>query len=55
MKIEKDDWVRFYKDGELVIWKVEYITKDISGDILNTHEGTVNATEVLEVRRQKEN
>lgn len=49
------DWVRFYRNGELVIGVVEYMTQDeIMGDrTLWTDRGAVALEDVLETRKAK--
>lgn len=52
MTIQVGDWVRFYRNGTLVIGVVEYVTKNVLGGIeLHTDEGTTNPEYVLEMRR----
>jgi hypothetical protein len=53
-EIKPRDWVRFYRDGALVIGVVQYVRPDeiISSRIhVHTDVGTVWAASVLEVRR----
>lgn len=51
------DWVRFFRDGQLVIGKVEYVSEDTVQSwrlYLNTDQGRVEASSVLEIRRSPE-
>lgn len=51
-EIKVGDWVRFYRNGDLVIGVVEYIAKeDVLGHIeLSTTAGPVDTDRVLEWR-----
>lgn len=54
MKCEVGDWVRFYRNGELVLAVVEYRRKsDVLGYIeLSTTAGSVHEEDVLERRKK---
>jgi hypothetical protein len=48
---KKGDWVKFYRGGLLVIGQVDYILKDILGNVfLATDIGEVCTEHVLEKR-----
>lgn len=48
-KAKVGDWVRFYKDGRLVIGEVKYIETS-GGVVFLTDQGGVDIESVLEVR-----
>lgn len=55
MTVELDDWVRFYRDGELVIGVVQYVRLDLLQKvILSTTAGEVSEDNVLEIRKRPE-
>lgn len=55
LKIEIGDWVRFYRNGVLVIGVVQYVPRvDVIGfQYYATDMGEVRADSILEVRRQE--
>ena len=58
MKTERGDWVRFYRDGELVIGVVQYIIPH-SGfyslyDQIMTDNGSISEDAILETRKEPE-
>ena len=53
MKVKVGDWVRFYRDGALVLGVVSYIRKREAWELCNsaqTDQGEVSIERVLEVR-----
>lgn len=52
MKVQIGDWVRFYRNGALVIGIVNYRRRDefLGHWILSTDAGEVDADDVLEIR-----
>lgn len=53
-KIEIGDWVRFYRNGVMVIGVVQYGPRDDWGDkYYSTDAGEVAANSILEVRRKE--
>lgn len=51
---QKGDWVRFYRDGQLILGIVEYVehsTRWNASQELFTDKGHIGDTEVKEVRR----
>ena len=49
-KIQVDDWIRFWRQGELVIGKVEYVEERDARNI-HTTAGVCYANGALEVRK----
>lgn len=53
-KIQTGDWVRFYRNGDLVIGIVAYVSKPKSGFLcfeVHTDKGSISNDNILEVRR----
>ena len=53
-KVQPGDWVRFYRNGQLVLGIVAYVHKNPRyphETVVSTDVGTTDADELLEVRR----
>lgn len=50
-RFQRGDWVRWQRNGELVIGKVEYAKYEWGHEIAVTDKGTVRSDAVLEIRR----
>ena len=51
--VQVGDWVRFYRNGQMVIGVVQYIAEKsaLLGTDLFTDQGSVDVKHVLEIRR----
>lgn len=58
VEIEVDDWVRFYRDAELVIGEVRYVHSGRAASgykkMIDTDRGSVREDQVIEIRRLAE-
>lgn len=53
--VKQGDWVCYFKDGQLVYGKVEYITeRAVLCKLACTTAGAVPVDSILEVRREKD-
>lgn len=49
------DWVRFYRNGVLVVGEVRYMHRDITDKLkLSTDQGEIDSRAVIEIRRLAE-
>lgn len=57
-EVRVDDWVRFYRDGELVIGEVRYVHSrkpaTVYKRMIDTDRGSIREDMIIEVRRLAE-